>query len=263
VRSPYALKIYIDGSFRKSGYKGGFAGIAEFPEDSNLPTTTIFQRSYNATTNNRMELAACIEAMKYVFKEANRLQINHVIILTDSLYVHDNQHRCIIWKKNKWKNRANRPMENADLWDAFLKMRSKASSKAKVEIGWLRGKTVTTNVAVDRLAKIASAKLFSPKDQGFRSGRVTRSKSRISGGPILYPADNQEVNIRVYRDVVIRGLVKVTFAIYDPPKDFTDKYFAYTAMENLRNIHRGHYYKVKFNNDPRLPMIEHLTEFST
>jgi hypothetical protein len=64
---PYALKIYIDGSALKNpGGASGCAGIAEYPSDWNRPEETLFTVGYEGSTNNRMELLACVKAMEYV-----------------------------------------------------------------------------------------------------------------------------------------------------------------------------------------------------
>lgn len=66
------------------------------------------------TTNNRMELAACIECLKAVPREYS------LTIHTDSRYVRDGIcHWINGWKKNGWKTASKAPVKNIDLWQAL------------------------------------------------------------------------------------------------------------------------------------------------
>src|SRR2546426_738330 len=90
MHDPNALKIYIDGSaYRNPGHEGGLAGIAEFPESLSREPEIIFEESYRETTNNRMDLRACIRALRYIRENARRLRLTRAIILTDSQYVNE------------------------------------------------------------------------------------------------------------------------------------------------------------------------------
>ena len=64
-----------------------------------------------ATTNNRMELQAAIEALLAVKPGVP------VAIHTDSTYVRDGITSWIgKWKRNGWKTAARKPVKNEDLW---------------------------------------------------------------------------------------------------------------------------------------------------
>ena len=63
------------------------------------------------TTNNRMELTAAIEALKY-FEDKQT-----ITLITDSKYVKDGIQSWIQnWKKNGWKTAAKKPVKNKELW---------------------------------------------------------------------------------------------------------------------------------------------------
>lgn len=63
------------------------------------------------TTNNRMELTACIEALKLIPTDLS------ITLRTDSRYVQDGVlHWIAGWKKNGWKTAAKTPVKNQDLW---------------------------------------------------------------------------------------------------------------------------------------------------
>jgi ribonuclease HI len=91
---PYALKLYIDGNcYQNPGGAGAIACVAHFPEDWNRPDEIIFNEGFHETTNNRMELCACIRALEYVADKGKALGVERVLIVTDSKYVHDNLSR--------------------------------------------------------------------------------------------------------------------------------------------------------------------------
>jgi ribonuclease HI len=82
---PHALKIYIDGSaLRNPGGAGGVAAWIEFPMDWDRPDELLFQEGFQETTNNRMELLACIRAFEYVRDQGRGLGVERVQIVTDS-----------------------------------------------------------------------------------------------------------------------------------------------------------------------------------
>ena len=66
--------------------------------------------SFN-TTNNKMELTAAIEALKYFKKNST------INLFTDSKYVKDGIESWIVnWKKNGWKTASKKPVKNKMLW---------------------------------------------------------------------------------------------------------------------------------------------------
>ena len=67
-----------------------------------------------ATTNNRMELMAVIEALKAL------KQKGPVTIHTDSRYVMDGASKWLkSWKSRGWKTADKKPVKNEDLWRAL------------------------------------------------------------------------------------------------------------------------------------------------
>ena len=65
----------------------------------------------NNTTNNKMELTAAIEALKYFKKNSS------INLFTDSKYVKDGIESWIFnWKKNGWKTASKKPVKNKMLW---------------------------------------------------------------------------------------------------------------------------------------------------
>jgi len=83
-----------------------------------------------ATTNNRMELRAAIEALN-ALKQASR-----VVLHTDSQYVKNGVTQWIHnWKKRGWKTADGKPVANEDLWRQI----EAAAARHHVEWRWVRG----------------------------------------------------------------------------------------------------------------------------
>lgn len=107
------MKIYTDGScLMKNGFKGGWAffGVTKGRK-------IIVSGNQKNTTNNRMEMTAVIEAVKF-FNEEGEYDI-----YTDSKYV-------INCGLKKWSR-----MKNIDLWREYdLTMKDK-----KINFHWVKG----------------------------------------------------------------------------------------------------------------------------
>ena len=83
-----------------------------------------------ATTNNRMELTAAIEALRALKRRCR------VRLFTDSSYVKQGIETWIHgWKKNGWKTSAKKPVKNADLWQAL----DVIAAQQEVEWRWVKG----------------------------------------------------------------------------------------------------------------------------
>ncbi|MHB1420885.1 MAG: ribonuclease HI [Bacillota bacterium] len=83
------------------------------------------------TTNNRMELTACIKGLEALKQKC------HVIVYSDSRYLVDaiNQGWARKWKYNGWMRNKSEPALNPDLWERLLKL----CDKHTVEFNWVKG----------------------------------------------------------------------------------------------------------------------------
>jgi ribonuclease HI len=100
-----------------------------------------------ATTNNRMELTAVIEALR-ALKRPVAARVH-----TDSQYVQKGISEWIHgWKRRGWKTADRQPVKNADLWQAL----DAATVGHKIEWLWVRGHAGhVENERVDALARRA------------------------------------------------------------------------------------------------------------
>ena len=88
-----------------------------------------------ATTNNRMELRAVIEALKELSRQAEARSHEHVIA-TDSQYVQKGITEWIhSWVRNGWRTTSKKPVKNSDLWRELLEL----SSPLRLHWRWVAG----------------------------------------------------------------------------------------------------------------------------
>jgi ribonuclease HI len=122
---------------------------------------------FRSTTNNRMELTACIEGLK-VLKAPCKVKL-----FSDSQYVVNGITKgwAKRWKKNGWMRRADQPAENADLWSRLLDL----CGTHNVEFNWVRGHAGNReNERCDQLAgEAARDKKNLSRDTAYETGRTT------------------------------------------------------------------------------------------
>jgi ribonuclease HI len=84
-----------------------------------------------ATTNNRMELTAVIEALSALKRPCS------VVLQTDSRYVVDGIEKgwAKSWQKNNWIKSDKKPALNPDLWERLLEL----CNVHKVRFIWVKG----------------------------------------------------------------------------------------------------------------------------
>ncbi|MBE6443471.1 MAG: ribonuclease HI [Alphaproteobacteria bacterium] len=135
------VEIFTDGACSGNPGAGGWGAILRYGA-----VEKELSGGEDATTNNRMELTAVIEALLALKKSCN------VILYTDSRYVMDGVNQWLPnWKQNGWKT-ANKktPVKNIDLWqnlDSLLE-------KHKIKWVWVKGHNGhPENERVDKLAR--------------------------------------------------------------------------------------------------------------
>ncbi len=134
--------IYTDGACSGNPGPGGWGAVLLFNDLSE----DIFGGE-RATTNNRMEMIAAIEALKILPKPCQ------VDLYTDSTYVRDGLNTWIKgWKKNGWMTASKTPVKNKDLWQALDQLKD----QHKVTWHWVKGHAGNVyNERADDLARSA------------------------------------------------------------------------------------------------------------
>lgn len=105
------VQIYTDGACSGNPGPGGWAAILRYGEKE-----LEISGGELLTTNNRMELAAVIQALKVLKTKCS------VTVYTDSQYVANgiNKNWAKKWRDNGWIKADKKPALNADLWDELL-----------------------------------------------------------------------------------------------------------------------------------------------
>ena len=104
------LYIYIDGSSRKNGKKGGY-GIVIFDDNNNL--IDAYQEQFDNVTNNQMELKAFLKTFELLNTKYKNEQAT---IYSDSAYCINILESWIYsWSKNGWKTSKGRTIKNLDI----------------------------------------------------------------------------------------------------------------------------------------------------
>lgn len=141
------ITIYCDGGCRgqdKRNNLGGYGAVLQ--RSKNGPKETIMGVKPN-TTNNRMELYACIKALDEV-----RGNDQPVKLISDSKYVIQGVNRLAeFWEDNGWKTNKNEPVKNQDLWCELLDHQDRLD----VIFEHVKRATMEGNLMADRLANKA------------------------------------------------------------------------------------------------------------
>ena len=134
-----AVQIYTDGACRGNPGPGGWGAVLAFDGEER----EMFGGE-RATTNNRMELTAVIEALA-ALKRSSRV-VEH----TDSQYVQKGITEWISgWKAKGWRTAAKAPVKNVDLW----KRLDELAARHRIDWIWVRGHSGHAgNERADRLA---------------------------------------------------------------------------------------------------------------
>ena len=140
------ILIYCDGACSGNQFKnnvGGWGAVLIFKNKDK----EIFGGEKN-TTNQRMELTACIKALEQLKSKKYSIEV-----YSDSAYLVNciNQAWYKKWEKNGWKNSKKEPVENRDLWENLLVLINNYNPKF-IKIEGHSG--IVLNERVDKLARV-------------------------------------------------------------------------------------------------------------
>jgi len=117
--------IYTDGACSGNPGPGGWGALLMYGEREKELTG-----GERATTNNRMELMAAIQALEALTKPCK------VELHTDSQYVMKGVTEWIRgWKARGWKTADKKPVKNDDLWKAL----DEAAARHRISWHWVKG----------------------------------------------------------------------------------------------------------------------------
>jgi ribonuclease HI len=146
------IVIYCDGACSNNQQRinrGGWGAVLRYG-----PKLRELSGAEADTTNNRMELTACIRALQALSRRDLPVEVH-----TDSAYLSNaiNQRWIDRWRRNGWKTAAKQPVENRDLWEELI-----ALLAVFREVKFLKVKghsDVPDNERADELARQAAEEL--------------------------------------------------------------------------------------------------------
>ncbi len=149
---PEIQSLYGDGACKGNPGTGGWGAVAYFTDGS---VAELGGRE-PATTNNRMEMQAAIEAMKFFVRSG---QTTPCTLYTDSEYVIKGVTSWLKgWKSRGWKTAAGKPVLNQDLWETLDELSSTIRLQAQGKpLKWEHVKGHAGNVGNERCDVIASS----------------------------------------------------------------------------------------------------------
>jgi len=154
------IVIYTDGGCLNNPGPGGY-GVVLISGTKRKELSA----GFTLTTNNRMELLACIEGLKALKKPSD------VVLFSDSQYVVNGITKgwAKRWRSKKWMRTPIDPAVNPDLWAQLLEL----TEKHNVEFRWVKGHAGNPgNERCDELANEASADTATQKpDSEFEKSR--------------------------------------------------------------------------------------------
>ncbi|NLV74768.1 MAG: ribonuclease HI [Chloroflexi bacterium] len=168
-----AVQIYTDGGCDPNPGPGGWGAVLIY----GLKTLEL-SGGEAASTNNRMELTAAIEALRSLKRACV------VTLCTDSRYLQKGISKWLEgWKRQGWKKANGQPVENQDLWQAL----DEQAARHQVEWLWVRGHHGNPlNERADQLATQA------------RRNRQLSPKAVVSKRPTQAMADRVIPRVAIY-----------------------------------------------------------------
>lgn len=151
-KEPHVI-VYTDGGASGNPGPGGYGAVILPPKGTPRELSGGFRR----TTNNRMELMACIVALEQLDGELP------IVLHSDSRYMVDaiNKKWVLSWKRKGWKKADGQPAKNPDLWKRLMK----CLETRNVTFRWVKGHAGQAwNERCDQLAGQAMARSGLPAD---------------------------------------------------------------------------------------------------
>jgi ribonuclease HI len=152
--------IYTDGGCINNPGPGGYGIVLIYREHRKE-----LSGGFKQTTNNRMELMACIMGLSALKRKCP------VTIHSDSKYVVNGIKKgwAKRWQANGWMRNKIEYAENIDLWEKLLEL----CNKHNVEFKWVKGHSGNSeNERCDQLAKEAVSERDLPPDTAYENGKT-------------------------------------------------------------------------------------------
>jgi ribonuclease HI len=252
------LNVYVDGSSLSSPRRGGVGilFISEGP-DGHWLETPYEVAGFAGTTNNQMELQACIESLRGLARgraPVDAADCRKVVFWRDSQYlVSGYDSPRFVWPRTRWLLRDGNPVANMSLWKELVRLADRLDPP--VEFRWVKGHNDSVfNKRADKLAK-ASAKalvLGGPLDARKICRKKTAEKVQRGSVEML----GQQMTIRLFEEVdqSAQALVRFKYKVMTKRSRYFGK-VDYIWAERGTPLRAGHTYRVRVNRDTGAPRI--------
>ncbi|HPJ92746.1 MAG TPA: ribonuclease HI [Deltaproteobacteria bacterium] len=160
-------QIYTDGGCINNPGPGGY-GVVMIQGD----TRKELSGGFRFTTNNRMELMACIVGLKALGPG----YADPVRVFTDSRYVVNGIEKgwAKKWRQNNWMRDKSHSAENIDLWSELLDL----TETYDVRFEWVKGHAGNReNERCDELAKLSAVRPDLAPDDAYEKGQTRNTLS--------------------------------------------------------------------------------------
>jgi ribonuclease HI len=159
LRSGKAV-LFTDGGALTNPGPGGYGVVLRYKDQRRE-----LSGGFRLTTNNRMELLACIAGLSALPGPMD------AVLFSDSSYVVDGITKgwAARWQSRNWWRTKTEKAENIDLWERLLAL----CSARPVEFRWVKGHAGDPdNERCDQLATRAAGRKDLPPDQAFELGQT-------------------------------------------------------------------------------------------
>lgn len=153
--------LFTDGGCLNNPGPGGYGIVRQIGNAAKE-----FSGGFRLTTNNRMELLACIVGLQSL-----KMPNSKVHVITDSKYVVNGITKgwAARWRQSGWKRNKEEFAENIDLWAQLLDL----CEQHQVHFKWVKGHAGhKENERCDKLAKKAAKTHGLPKDENYEANRT-------------------------------------------------------------------------------------------
>lgn len=133
-----SIEVFTDGACQYNPGLGGWGAYIILSEKYSQNLKKTFYSLWGGSplsTNNKMELQAPLEALKFL--KNLQLTKEEIVVYSDSQYVVKGITSWIYgWQKNKWLTAQKKPVENKEIWE---KLFEEQSFFTHLSWQWIRG----------------------------------------------------------------------------------------------------------------------------
>ncbi len=123
--------LYTDGACQPNPGAGGWAFIIDYDSISHAQ-----KGGKEDTTNNRMELTAVLEGLKFFISYIYNIDQPILRICSDSKYLLLGMEQWLEnWEKNNWRRTDKKPVLNTDLWKEINELKR----QVQIEYKYIKG----------------------------------------------------------------------------------------------------------------------------